>query len=157
MDEVQNVLPEGAGAKVPVRLVGDRLYGVDYKPHELSMYGERVNFHLRWSPIADDLAQSETTHYRLLVLEITAEVPEDAADPRRGQVVELLKIGWECELETDELAAAQDLDDPLDQLRHALTAAADTVNELARRAGYEAPLGTDVVDSLLAASQQGEG
>ena len=84
MDAAQSHQSESAGDKVPVRLVGDRLYGVDYKPHELSIYGERVNFHLRWSPIADDMAESATTHYRLLVLEITAEVPTDAADPRRG-------------------------------------------------------------------------
>ena len=62
MDAAQDHQLEGAGDKVPVRLVGDRLYGVDYKPHELSIYGERVNFHLRWSPIADDMAESATTY-----------------------------------------------------------------------------------------------
>ena len=147
-------MDDSSMSKVPVELIGDRLYGVEYKPHELSIYGEQVNFHLRWSPIADDLAQAATTHYRLLVLEIVAEVPQDGLDPRQGQVIELLKIGWECELRTVEPAAAEDLADPPEHLRHALVAIADTVNDLARRAGYEAPLGTDVVDYLLAASAQ---
>lgn len=141
---------------VSLEWVADRLYGISYKPHELSQFGERVNFHLRWSPITEEGDPAQTTHYRLMVLEITATVPWESEDPRRGQTLDLLKIGWEVELQTSLAVSASELPDPPAHVRQALAAIADTVNDLARRAGYEAPMGTDVIDSLMAASEHSD-
>ena len=137
-----------------VRVVADHLYGISYKPHELSEFGERVHFDVRWIPVADDLDASDTTHYRLCILEVAADVPAQPERNHPGGMLELLKIGYELELECDHAVSARELPDPPEHLRLALERIADTVNDLARRAGYQAPLGTDVIDDLLAASQQ---
>lgn len=128
-------------------VVGDRLYGISMRPHELALYGERVSFTLRYSPIFDEPAQMTERHFTLLVLEIHAEVVMDGQAPKRLQLV---KCGWEMELSTSMPCLEGTLVEQPTEVPLLLSRIADTINDLARRAGLEAPLGPMVVDDLVA-------
>jgi hypothetical protein len=133
---------------MPSTLAGDRLYGINLRPHELALHGEKVQFGLRYSPIFDDPTERTTHHFFLLVLEIHAEVAlDDAAPPKR---VQLLKCGWELERTTATDQTVGSVAEEPGDVPLLLKRIADTVNDLARRAGLEAPLGPSVVDQLLA-------
>jgi len=131
------------------RIVGDRLYGINMRAQELALYGERVRFQLRYSPIFDEPVEAQTQHFKLLVLEIDCELDADDELGRQGRRLELLKCGWELELSSAEPLRADELGEDAGELPLLLGRIADTVNELARRAGLEAPLGPDVVDELI--------
>jgi len=139
-------------APVPT-VVGDRLYSISLRPQELALYGEHVNLNLRYSPIFDDADEAATRHFKLLVLEMEAEVPAEAtgSTPRRLQ---LLKCGWEIELATTVPATVGSLGELRAEVPLLLGRIADTVNELARRARLEAPLTTTVIDDLVAEYRQ---
>jgi hypothetical protein len=131
-------------------IAGDRLYGISIHPQELALYGDKVEFHLRYSPIFDDENEVAERHFKLMVLEIFAEIPADNAMRSRGSRLQLLKCGWELELEVGvpvQVGTLTELDNEVPLL---LGRIADTVNELARRARLEAPLGPDVVKGLIA-------
>lgn len=131
------------------RIVADRLYGITMRPQELSLYGDQVRFALRYAPMFEDPAELTTTHYKLLVLEVDAELPA-AAGQRAGQRLDLLKIGWELELESPVACVVGSLPEQPGEMKHLLDRVADTVNELARRAGLEAPFTPEVMERLLA-------
>ncbi|HYE07628.1 MAG TPA: hypothetical protein VEL07_19070 [Planctomycetota bacterium] len=136
------------------RIAADRLYALDIRPQELAVYGERVRFDLRYAPIFDDPAEVADRHYKLLVLEILAPLPPADAQRRGGPAgggeLALLKIGWELELTTATPCRVGTLTDLAEELPLLLGRVADTVNELARRAKLEAPLGPDLVRQLIA-------
>ncbi len=133
------------------RIAADRLYALDIRPQELAVYGERVRFDLRYAPIFDDPAEIAERHYKLLVLEILAPLSADDAKQRGGQrELALLKIGWELELTTAAPCRVGTLVDLDEELPLLLGRVADTINELARRAKLEAPLGPDLVRQLIA-------
>lgn len=140
-------------AAVPVRpsFAGDRLYGITMRPQELALYGEKVHFGLRYSPIADRPDEPGERHFKLLVLEVHAELPsEDALAHGKPRRLQLLKCGWEAELATAVPARVDQLVELDEEVPRLLARIADTVNELARRAGLEAPLGPDLVRDLVA-------
>jgi hypothetical protein len=128
----------------------DRLYGISLRPQELALYGEKVSFSLRYGPVTEDEPQATSKHFKLLVLEIHAQVNAGddlgRAAPRRLQ---LLKCGWELELGTEQPCLTTELPENVDEIRYLLSKIADTVNELARRAQLEAPLGPEVIADLV--------
>lgn len=131
---------------VPV-ISGDRLYGITMRPQELALYGERVSCEVRYSPIVDDEAAASERHYKLLVLEIEVELAgATEAAPRRLQ---LLKCGWELELTSASPCRVAECVELAEEVPLLLARIADTVNELARRAGLEAPLGPALVAELV--------
>lgn len=131
-------------------LAGDRLYGISLRPQELAIYGDAVSFALRYGPVVDDPAAELKQHFKLLVLEIHADLKQDDAlahgKPRKLQ---LLKCGWELELNTVTACRTAALSEQDTEVPRLLERIADTVNELARRAGLEAPLGPELVTDLL--------
>ena len=84
------------------------------------------------------------------MLEIHADLKQDDAlahgKPRKLQ---LLKCGWEIELTTATACRGDALVERDDEVPLLLERIADTVNDLARRAALEAPLGPDLVADLL--------
>ena len=132
------------------KLVADRLYGVTLRPQELALYGERLHLSLHYAPMFDEADAAATQHFKLLVLEGEVAFPEDQAlGDMAGRRVQVLKIGWELEVETDQPIRPVDLAEDPGEVPRLLDRIADTVNELARRAGLEAPFGPEVVQSLL--------
>lgn len=133
---------------MPTTITADRLYGIEYRPQELALYGERVSFRVRCAAVFEDPAELTTTHYRLMVLEIHSEVPADAELGRTGGRLQLLKIGWELTLEVATAVQVGTVPESPAEIARLLERIAVTVNDLARRAGLEAPLGPDVVTQL---------
>ncbi len=131
-------------------IAGDRLYGISLRPQELAIYGDAVSFALRYGPVVDDPSAELKQHFKLLVLEIHADLKQDDAlahgKPRKLQ---LLKCGWELELNTVTACRTDSLSEQDTEVPRLLGRIADTVNELARRAGLEAPLGPELVTDLL--------
>jgi hypothetical protein len=132
------------------RLVADRLYGITLKPQELALYGGKVLFDLRFAPMAEERDEPATSHFKLMVLEVVAQL--DPADElaRQGHARLLVaKCGWELEFATDQPCRTLDLPEAPQEAALALERIADTINDLARRAGIGQPLGPDVVTQLL--------
>lgn len=127
----------------------DRLYGITYRPQELALYGEKVRFHLRAAAVYDDPEEVTDTHYRVLVLEIHADLPQDDELGRQAGSLQLLKIGWELTLKTAAPQRVGTVPEVVGEAGRLLDRIADTVNDLARRAGLEAPLGPEVITHLL--------
>jgi hypothetical protein len=98
----------------------------------------------------DDAGTEVTQHYKLLVLEIHADLPDsDALAHGKPRRLQLLKCGWELELATSEACRTETLLETNEEVPRLLDKVADTVNDLARRAGLEAPLGPDVISDLV--------
>lgn len=135
-------------APVP-RMTSDRLYGISMRPQELAVYGDRVQFDLRYSPIFDDEGEHNREHYKMMVLEISCELPPDDELQLPARRLELAKCGWELSLETDRPWPSALLPELEGEVRHVLDRIADTINELARRGGLEIPLGSQVVDRIV--------
>ena len=147
-DQSSSAMTDASTPPVP-RLVGDRLYGISLRPQELALFGESVRFDLRYTPVVDDLEQPLTEHFKLLVLELSCELPADAEIKTANGRLELGRCGWELELATDRPWPTASLPAVEGELRHLLDRVADTINELARRAGLEVPMGSEVVDRLV--------
>ena len=129
--------------------VADRLYGITFRPQELALYGERVQFDLRYAAMFDDPAEVTERHFSLLVLEITTEIAGDEGLGRAGGRLQLLKCGWELERQASPAQQVDTLPEAPGDVARLLEQIAATVNDLARRAGLEAPLGHEVISSLL--------
>ena len=132
-----------------VSIVADRLYSLTFRPQELAMYGENVRFHLRCAPIYDDPSEITDAHYRSAVLEISADLPADPELGRAAGPILLLKIGWEIVVATATPQQVGTVSEAPGEPERLLNAIADTVNDLSRRAGLDAPLGPEVVTHLL--------
>src|ERR1043165_3024622 len=123
-------------------IAGDRLYGISLRPQELAIYGEAVSFSLRYGPVVDDPSTEQTQHFKLLVLEVRADLQQgDALARGKPRKLQLLKCGWEIELTTPTACRTDALGEREDEVPLLMARIADTVNDLARRAGLEAPLG----------------
>lgn len=130
-------------------ITADRLYSLTFRPQELALHGENVRFHLRCAAVFDDAAEITDTHYRIAVLEISADLPADPDLGRAAGPILLLKIGWELALTTATPQQVGTVGEVRGEAERLLNAMADTVNDLARRAGLDAPLGPEVVTHLL--------
>jgi hypothetical protein len=150
-------MPDAApSAAVPrPAIVGDRLYGIHLRPQELALHGERVEFELRYSPIFEDDAELAERHFKLLVLEI--HVALSGEGQQRAQRLQLMKCGWELELSTPGPVRVGTLPELEEEVPLLLGRVADTVNDLARRAGLEAPLGPELVADLVGRYRAGPG
>ncbi len=143
-------MPEPRASQPPPSaplISGDRLYGIAMRAQELALYGERVTCEVRYSPIVDDEAVAAERHYKLLVLEIEVELAGAAGSPPRR--LQLLKCGWELELTSASPCRVAELAEGEEEMPLLLARIADTVNELARRAELEAPLGPDLIADLV--------
>lgn len=137
-------------ATVIPRIVSDRLYGITLRPQELAIYGEKVSFSLRYSPIFDAPDEETSAHFKLLVLEVYADVAaDDVLGQGRVRRLQLIKCGWEVELASPAPCRVGALQELPDEVPHLLARIADTVNDLARRAVLEAPLGPELVAELV--------
>jgi len=152
MSSMPDQIPIAARATV----CGDRLYGISMRPQELSLYGEKVQFSLRYSPIFDDEHEQTDRHFKLLVLEIEVATAQEGVSKMGGRMLQLLKCGWELELATPALCRVGSLAESDEEVPFLLGRIADTVNELARRAGLEAPLGPELVADLVSRYRTGE-
>ena len=135
---------------MPPVIAADRLYGISFRPQELAMYGGAVSFALRYAPMAEEGDPPATSHCKVLVLEITARL--DPADElaRQGQrELSVAKCGWEIDLTTADPCRSIDLPELAEEVPLLLERIADTLNELARRAGLPPPMGIEVVTHLL--------
>jgi hypothetical protein len=83
------------------------------------------------------------------VLEISADLPADPDLGRAAGPILLLKIGWELVVNTTDVVHVGTVAEAPGEAERMLNAIADTVNELSRRAGLDAPLGPEVVTQLL--------
>ncbi len=134
-------------AVAPV-IAADRLYGLSYRPQELALYGDQVRFALRVAAMFDDPEEITDRHFRLLVLEISCDLPADDELGRDAGSIQLLKIGWELTITTPAPQRVGTVAELPGEASLVLDRIADTVNDLARRAGLDAPLGPDVITHL---------
>jgi hypothetical protein len=131
-------------------IVDDRLYGLSIRPQELALYGEQVAVSLRYSPIFDDQAETCERHFKLLVLEITAELPaDDALLHAANGPLQLVKCGWELELSSPQPCLVGSLEELPEEVPRFLERIAETINDLARRARIDPPLGPELVTTLM--------
>lgn len=133
-------------------ITGDRLYGVSLRPQELALYRERAEIALRYRAIYDDPTALATEHFKLLVVEVSAQLSsEDDLAQEVGSRLELLKCGWELSLTTATPQRVDALPELPEELPHLLGRIAETVNALAERAHLEEPpLGEEMVEALVA-------
>ncbi|MBA3710079.1 MAG: hypothetical protein H0W83_14815 [Planctomycetes bacterium] len=133
----------------PPTIVADRLYGISMRPQELALYGEKVAFDLRYSPIYEQDDEVTDTHFKLLVFEISADLPADDELGKQTKRIQLVKCGWELELKTTAPCRVGSLEELPEEMPRLLGKVAETINELARRARLEAPIGPELVTTLL--------
>lgn len=140
---------QSADMSVLPTLTADRLYGIQIRPQELALYGENAQFSLRYGITNEEPDQATVEHFKLVVLEITALAPADEDLGIAERQLDLLKCGWELEFSTPSPVMVGDLSEAESELEYALSQIADTVNELSRRAGLEAPLGAELIAELV--------
>lgn len=132
-------------------LAADRLYALSIRPQEWDGLREHAQLALRWGPLAEDAAAPARRHWFLLVVEARVRLP--AADPLAVQHpdgLEVLRCGWEAELELPIDLPAQAIDEDPELIARLLGKMAQTVNAVAREAGSEELL----TDAILGACQR---
>jgi hypothetical protein len=131
-------------------LVDDCLYSVSFRPQELALYAEHVEISIRYQAIFEKDDEISQRHFKLLVVEFSAEIPADdgLAGPTSGRL-ELLKCGWELELSTSSPCLVGTLEELPEELPRLLSRIAETVNGLAERAKLEPPFTPELEASLL--------
>ena len=130
----------------------DRLYALSIRPQEWDGLREHARLALRWGPLADDPAAPARRHWFLLVVECRVTLP--AGDPLAAQHpdgLEVLRCGWEAELELPVDLPATAIDEDPELVRTLLGRIAETVNGVAVKAGAEALLSAEIVAALLRA------
>jgi hypothetical protein len=131
-------------------IVDDCLYSLSFRPQELALFAEQAVISLRYSAIFETEDEISERHFKLLVVELTAEVPpEDALAAASSGRLELLKCGWELELRTTQPCLVGTLEELPEELPRLLHQVADTINGLARRAKLEPPFTPELEASLL--------
>lgn len=140
------------------QIVSDVLYGISLRPQELALFADHAQFQLRYSPIFDDPAQKTTEHFKLLVVEISCQLPPDMSVGRsQGQDLELLRCGWQLELKTSEACRPDSLVESEDELPMLLEHMAACVNRLAGEAQVDAPLPEETIQRLVKQYRQKHG
>jgi hypothetical protein len=131
-------------------ITADRLYSISVRPQELDLYGDALTFALRYAPMIDAPDEQHTTHFKILVVEVTARIsPEDRTAFGGHETLQVAKCGWEVELTTSAPAVTATLVELPEELPLLLNRIAATINDLARRARIPEPLGTDIVTQLI--------
>ena len=136
-------------------LAADRLYALSIRPQEWDGLRDQAQLALRWGPLADDAEAPAKRHWFLLMVEARVRLP--AGDPLAAQHpdgLEVLRCGWEAELEVPVAlpASAVAADDAL--LDGLLGKLAATVNAVAAQAGVGALLTEEVCRALRQAQQR---
>lgn len=130
-------------------LAADRLYALSIRPQEWDGLREQAELGLRWGPLADDPEAPARRHWFLLVVEVRVRVP--AGDPLAAQHpdgLEVLRCGWEAELELPIDLPASAIDRDRELVAGLLGKTAAAVNAVAGHAGVAELLGRDVLDAL---------
>jgi len=132
-------------------IVSESLYSLSFRPQELSLYAEKVAIGLRYGSIFDEESEFSQRHFKLLVIEFTVTL--DADDALAAGVtgpLELLKCGWELELQTVAPCLVGTVEELPEEASLLIGRISETVNDLARRAKLETPFTPELVASLLA-------
>jgi hypothetical protein len=137
-------------------LAADRLYALSIRPQEWDGLREHARLALRWGPLADDPAAPARRHWFLLVVECRVMLP--AGDPLAAQHpegLEVLRCGWEAELEVpiDLPASAVETEDGV--LEGLLEKIAGVVNDVAGRAGVGELLTAGIRTALVRETDHG--
>lgn len=131
------------------RLAADRLYALNLRPQEWDGLRGSTELALRYGPM-DDGAEATARHWTLLLVEGRARLPADdplaAANP---DGLEVLRIGWEAELELPVALPPSALEEDPTEVPALLAKAAALVNACAASAGVDDLLGPDVIAGLL--------
>ncbi len=140
------------------QIVSDVLYGINIRPQELSMYKEYAQFKLRYSPIFDDPAVEATEHFKLMVVEITCQLPPDISIGRaQGQDLELLRCGWQLEMHTAQACRVDQVPELPEEVPMLLEHMAQTVNRLAEDAHIDPPMPEESIERLVKQYRQRHG
>lgn len=117
-------------------LAADRLYALSIRPQEWDGLREHARLALRWGPLADDPALPARRHWFLLVVECRVALP--AGDPLAAQHpdgMEVLRCGWEAELEVPIDLPATAVEEEPGMVAELLRKIAGAVNGVAGQAG----------------------
>jgi hypothetical protein len=126
-------------------LAADRLYALSIRPQEWDGLRERAQLAVRWGPLADDPDAPAKRHWFLLVLEAHVQLPAD--DPLAAQHpngLEVLRCGWEAELELPVDLPPHAIDRDTDLVGALLSQIIALVNTVAGKSGAE-PLLTEAI------------
>ncbi len=137
--------------------VADRLYALSLRPQEWDGLREHASLALRWGPLADDPEAPARRHWFLLVVECRVRLPPGdplAAQHRDG--LEVLRCGWEAELELPVDLPATAIEQDRELIRTLLGRIAETVNAVAAKAGAGELLTPTIVASLEAQAMAGD-
>ena len=138
------------------RLAADRLYALSIRPQEWDGLREHAQFALRWGPLAEDAATPARRHWFLLVVEARVRLPTgDPLAVQHPDGLEVLRCGWEAELDLPIDLPAQAIDADPQLIARLLGEMAQTVNGVAARAGAEELLTGAILTALQ--SQHGGG
>lgn len=139
-------------------VVSDVLYGIELRPQELLLYGDEIPFQLRYAPIFEDPAAEVRDHYKLLVLECVKTLPPDVAVGRtHGVELRLMKVGWQLQVATETPVRCDSIGESAAEVPFLLQRVAETVNQLATRAGVDVPMPATVVGRLVEHYQRHHG
>ncbi|NRA40068.1 MAG: hypothetical protein HRU15_18130 [Planctomycetes bacterium] len=133
-----------------LQIIADVLYGINMRPQELAMYGDKATFSIRYAPMFDDPEAMSQEHFKMLVVESHCQLPPDI---ELGQStyrdLELLRCGWQLELHSEEPYPVAEIPEMHEEMELLLGKVALTVNDLAARADIEPPMADDVLQRLL--------
>jgi hypothetical protein len=124
------------GVAMRATLAADRLYALSIRPQEWDGLREHAELAWRWGPLADDREAPATRHWFLLVLECRVRPP--AGDPLaegNSQGLEVLRCGWEAELELPVALPPAGIDEDRTLIAALFAKIAETVNSVGGRAG----------------------
>lgn len=132
------------------RLAADRLYAFSLRPQEWDAHRERAVLALRYGPMTDDADSATTRHWMLLVVEARVRLPNsDPLAQAHPDGLEVLRCGWEAELELPIALPAQAVEEDPAEVPTLLAKIAALVNDCATRAGIDVLLTPEMTERLL--------
>ena len=136
------------------RLTADRLYALSLRPQEWDAHRERAVLALRYGPMTDEADTPATRHWMLLVVEARVRLPDgDPLAAAHLDGLEVLRCGWEAELELPVALPAQALEEDPADVPALLGKIAALVNTCATQANIDALLTDAMTERLLHARQ----